>query len=218
MVYRLSGFGVTWRVSAAHMTSCEHGIREIRWCLAGDERIAGTVGYIYQLIGEVRRSGQKVLCMLTGVPGAGKTIACLQIAHLEEALQSDWRTVFITGNGPLLKVLRAALQRDYASRQSVPLLKAKTHAESLLQSVHAYIGETRSGNGPPIERSRDARRDGEAGRMAERPRTQVVPWQLVCSPIVGELGAVRSQSSVRIADDLHLALPIRAHRAQGHAL
>lgn len=261
----------------------EHDVQDIRSCLAGDERITRTVTYIDQLVGEVRRSGQKVLCMLTGVPGAGKTLAGLQVAHLEQTLQSDWRTVFITGNRPLLNVLRAALQRDYATRQKVPLAKAKTHAESLLQSVHAYIDEARSGTGPPIERivvfdeaqrawdaekmekmaTRASRRglitrgrgtpsaqsepweilealdrheggaivvalcgngqeihDGEAG-IAEwlNARNQgFSEWQLVCSPVVAELAAVRSQASIRTTEELHLAIPIRAHRAQRHAL
>lgn len=69
------------------------------------------------------------------------------------------------------------------------------------------------GNGQEIH-------DGEAG-IAEWLSARELGfsgWQLVCSPVVAELAALRSRASLRVAEELHLAIPTRTHHAQRHAL
>lgn len=258
-----------------------HNVEDIKSALAGEERISATVAHIDQIIGSARARDQKVLCLITGVPGAGKTLAGLQIAHLEETLKSDWHTVFISGNGPLLKVLRAALTRDYAKHEGIALTKAKTHAASLLHSVHAYLAEATSRSAAPVERivvfdeaqrawdaakmqkmSGRAQRLGAADLSSNRPensepwqilevlerhqggavvvalcgngqeihdgeagisewiaaRDKGFPaWQLLCSPIAAELSGIDARhSNTTLAPELHLEVPVRAHRARSH--
>ncbi len=53
-------------------------------------------------------AGRKSICFVTGVPGAGKTLAGLNIATKLAKEHSDEHAVFLSGNGPLVTVLREA--------------------------------------------------------------------------------------------------------------
>ena len=52
---------------------------------------------------------RKSIVFVTGVPGAGKTLVGL---HLSVDLQNEGASM-LSGNGPLVNVLRTALRRDY---------------------------------------------------------------------------------------------------------
>ena len=56
----------------------------------------------------------KAICFVTGVPGSGKTLAGLNIATRRSLEHLDEHAVFLSGNGPLVDVLREALTRDKA--------------------------------------------------------------------------------------------------------
>lgn len=186
-----------------------HTVEDIRSSLSGEQRITEAVQFIDSLIQRSRTSGKKILCLLTGVPGAGKTLAGLQVAHMERLQHTDWRSVFMSGNGPLLKVLRAALTRDYAKQQKIPLAKAKGHAESLLHSVHAYLAETNASLSAPVERivvfdeaqrawdsakmQKMSNRATRLGALEERLKTssnESEPWQILSALDRHEGGAV----------------------------
>lgn len=119
----------------------KHQERDISSSLAGSETIAKTILFLQDVIIDAMKNGNKVLCLVTGVPGAGKTLTGLQVVHNADMAAKDWSTVFLSGNGPLLRVLRAALARDYASRQGSTQEKAKRYADALLHSVHSYLEE-----------------------------------------------------------------------------
>ena len=53
---------------------------------------------------------------MTGVPGAGKTLAGLNITTNRMRAHDDEHAVFLSGNGPLVEVLREALARDEYDR------------------------------------------------------------------------------------------------------
>ena len=57
----------------------------------------------------------KSICFVTGVPGAGKTLAGLNIAVERLKTDENEHAVFLSGNGPLVYVLREALTRDEVS-------------------------------------------------------------------------------------------------------
>lgn len=54
----------------------------------------------------------RFMAFVSGVPGAGKTLVGLQLVHQE--LQSTSNAVFLSGNGPLVNVLRGALKSTVA--------------------------------------------------------------------------------------------------------
>ena len=61
-------------------------------------------------------SGEKAICFVTGVPGAGKTLVGLNIATTYMDPKSELYSVYLSGNGPLVSVLSEALARDRAQR------------------------------------------------------------------------------------------------------
>jgi len=95
-------------------------------------------------------SGSKAICFVTGVPGAGKTLAGLSIAHSE---QFD-RATFLSGNGPLVKVLSESLKRDLMSRTGVKSDVAKREATTFISNVHVWLKNYLEAdtNNPPFER------------------------------------------------------------------
>ena len=58
----------------------------------------------------------KSICFVTGVPGAGKTLVGLNIATKHIDKDNDLYSVFLSGNGPLVAILREALARDKVRR------------------------------------------------------------------------------------------------------
>jgi hypothetical protein len=80
------------------------------------------------------------------VPGSGKTLAGLNIATRRSEEHLDEHAVFLSGNGPLVDVLREALARDKAEREGVSKFSARREVRSFIQNIHhfrdAYVGNT----------------------------------------------------------------------------
>ena len=70
-----------------------------------------------------KKTAKEFLALVTGVPGAGKTLLGLDFVHKTHN-GTDQSSIFLSGNGPLVEVLQHAL-------------KSKTFVESL----HSYIKE-----------------------------------------------------------------------------
>ena len=73
------------------------------------------VDHIARVVADAKLTGTRRLVLLTGVPGAGKTLVGMRIAHDPglDALKQDDRgapAVFLSGNGPLVKVLQYVLR------------------------------------------------------------------------------------------------------------
>ncbi len=58
-----------------------------------------------------RADGERHLVLITGVPGSGKTLVGLRYVHepMEGSSEEDPDALYLTGNGPLVRVLQAAL-------------------------------------------------------------------------------------------------------------
>ncbi len=79
----------------------------------------------------------KAIVFVTGVPGAGKTLVGLNIATRRRRVDDAAHAVFLSGNGPLVAVLREALTRDEVAR-----LKSKggaTRKGEVAQRVKSFI-------------------------------------------------------------------------------
>jgi hypothetical protein len=63
-----------------------------------------------------RQKKQKAICFVTGVPGAGKTLAGLNLVTQRTNVHEEEHAVFLSGNWPLVEVLREALARDEVDR------------------------------------------------------------------------------------------------------
>lgn len=125
-------------IESAQALYAGQNVREISRCHAGVHNLTRTSDTVIQAIDAARRDGRKLVCFITGVPGAGKTLAGLNIVHNHDLHEGDLG-VFLSGNGPLVKVLREALARDHAARTETPLSESRRRVATFVQNVHRFI-------------------------------------------------------------------------------
>jgi hypothetical protein len=115
-------------------------VREIARSHAGGENLTGVTDFLLESIRRAQAERQKVIFFVTGIPGAGKTLAGLNLVHNRET-HGDGRSapVFMSGNGPLIKVLQEALARDFAKRTKANLGIARARVKTFVQNVHSFV-------------------------------------------------------------------------------
>lgn len=142
-------------VEAARALYAGHAVAEISRSGADVQNLASTTASIDRVIDHTRRSSRKAICFVTGVPGAGKTLVGLDVANRHLDRDSQTYSVFLSGNGPLVAVLREALARDRVERASrdgqlVRKGVAKKEVEAFIQNVHHFRDEyLRDSKAPP---------------------------------------------------------------------
>lgn len=110
-------------------------IREIAMSEAAEHDIAEVTQEIHNIVESARTRNEHTICFLTGVPGSGKTLVGLSLAHLSDK-NSD--TIhFMSGNGPLVMVLQEVFRRQ-AIRDGVSMAAAKVQAQTLIENVHVF--------------------------------------------------------------------------------
>lgn len=125
-------------VEAARVLYEGKNVQEITRCHAGAENLTKTSLAVVQAIEEARRQGRKLMCFVTGVPGSGKTLAGLNVVHNRD-LHLGSLGVFLSGNGPLVKVLSEALARDHSARTKEPIAESRRRVSTFIQNVHRFI-------------------------------------------------------------------------------
>ncbi len=108
----------------------------------GADNLTDTTNAVIKAIQQAQATNSKIICFITGVPGAGKTLAGLNIVHNRE-FQVDGKElgVFLSGNSPLVKVLSEALARDFAKRESETKSEAKRRVKTFIYNVHEFIDD-----------------------------------------------------------------------------
>lgn len=134
-----------------------HNVEEISRNDAGAKNLSATSECISQIIDYSKVNNKKSICFVTGVPGAGKTLAGLNIANLRSNYEAEEHAVFLSGNGPLVDVLREALSRDKvktSKENKVPITKkvASSHVKSFIQNIHHFRDASLKDAKPPIEK------------------------------------------------------------------
>lgn len=104
-------------VEAATAIFADHTVSSITKSDAENLRVAAA--RLVALIHEAKERHGRYLLMLTGVPGSGKTLAGLQVVHgaVSSGMEERGDIVYLSGNTPLVTVLREALARDQHSRE-----------------------------------------------------------------------------------------------------
>lgn len=133
-------------VEAASALYRGHSVYEISKHEAGAENLAVTSEAVAQVIERSRAQGIKSICLVTGVPGAGKTLVGLDIATRFKEQQQESRGVYLSGNGPLVAVLQEALVRDDVRRaklqgKSRTKSDARQPVKAFIQAVHHFRDE-----------------------------------------------------------------------------
>jgi hypothetical protein len=142
-------------IEAARALYSQHSVEAIARYDAGAQNLRITSHRIEDLVDEARRNKQKLICFVTGVPGAGKTLVGLNVATQRRAA-GETHAVFLSGNGPLVAVLHEALTRDEVARQKdegIRVRKGKVAAsvKAFIQNVHHFRDEALADLGPPDE-------------------------------------------------------------------
>jgi DUF2075 family protein len=143
-------------VEAARALYAGHSVTEISRHEAGAKNLRETTQALGQIIQSAKRDGKKCICFVTGVPGAGKTLVGLNVATENLDPASESYSVFLSGNGPLVEVLREALTRDQVqiaaqAGRKVRKGDARKKVESFIQNVHHFRDECLKDQAPPPE-------------------------------------------------------------------
>ena len=139
-------------IEAAQALYQSHDVQEIARSDAGAKNLQTTDTRIAEIIERSKTRGRKSICFITGVPGAGKTLAGLNIAAKRAAKHADEHAVFLSGNGPLVDVLREALARDQTSREGIKKSYALRKVRTFVQNIHHFRDEYLLDQNPPIEK------------------------------------------------------------------
>jgi hypothetical protein len=124
-------------IEAAERLYENHDVREISHSYASN--LDATTDLLAEVIGEARVQSRRYVCFVTGVPGAGKTLTGLNVVH-DPSLRTEGGPsgIFLSGNGPLVKVVREALvlsqQRAGRRRQD-----SAHEVSTFIQNVHQFL-------------------------------------------------------------------------------
>jgi hypothetical protein len=143
-------------VEAARALYAQHSVEAIARHDAGAENLRVTSQHVEELIAEAKRGRRKIICFVTGVPGAGKTLVGLNVATRRRDAGNATPAVYLSGNGPLVAVLREALTRDEVSRlkalgQRARKGKVAESVKQFIQNVHHFRDDAIFDSGPPAE-------------------------------------------------------------------
>lgn len=144
-------------VEAAQALYRGHAVEKISRSEAGAENLSHTADYVANTIESAKRDKRKIICFITGVPGSGKTLAGLNLATARQRAHSDEHAVFLSGNGPLVEVLREALALDAVARaketgRSTSKTVEDRNAAAFIQNIHHFRDDALTSRDAPVEK------------------------------------------------------------------
>ena len=134
-----------------------HSVTDISRRDASAINLSQTSDAISQIIHSSKEQSQKSICFVTGVPGAGKTLVGLNIATKHIDKSNDLYSVYLSGNGPLVAILREALARDRLRHEKelghrIKKFEAMSEVKMFIQNVHHFRDDCLvDSKKPPIE-------------------------------------------------------------------
>lgn len=143
-------------IEAALALYNNHNVTEITRKEAEAINLTSTSKAIEDIIIRSKKYKEKAICFVTGVPGAGKTLVGLNIATQHLNKNSDTSSVFLSGNGPLVSILREAITRDKLKREKEKGLKTRkgevfNEVKLFIQNVHHFRDDNLRDAKPPYE-------------------------------------------------------------------
>lgn len=125
-------------IEAAQELYKNHSVKEISQNESA-ENLTKTAFAIQEIINYSRINKKKSICFITGVPGAGKTLAGLNIAIENQKVDGTNYACFLSGNRPLVKVLQKALSKN--AKEDYNNVDPKKAVEDFIQIVHLFRDE-----------------------------------------------------------------------------
>jgi hypothetical protein len=130
-------------IEAALSLYNNHSVENITRNDADVVNLSLTTSSISQIIDYAKTNSKKVICFVTGVPGAGKTLVGLKVATTHLDKEKGAASVFLSGNAPLVAILQEALTRDKVKQEKEKKNKitkgvAKEGVKAFIQIIHHY--------------------------------------------------------------------------------
>ncbi len=135
-------------IEAARSLYVNHSVQEITRHEADAATTDRTISYILDVINHTKERGEKSICFVTGVPGAGKTLVGLEVAvkqsyRDDDSFNEEDGAVYLSGNGPLVAVLTEALARDNYIKakdkgENKRLSDSRREVKKFIQIIHRY--------------------------------------------------------------------------------
>lgn len=133
-------------IEAAVSLYNNHSVENITRSDAGAKNLTITTRTISEIIETARIGARKIICFVTGVPGAGKTLVGLNVATTHLDNKNGNASVYLSGNKPLVDILQEALSRDKIQREKdngnrMTKKIAKQSVKAFIQIIHHYRDE-----------------------------------------------------------------------------
>ncbi|OAV67039.1 hypothetical protein Barb6_02437 [Bacteroidales bacterium Barb6] len=133
-------------IEAAVSLYTTHSVENITRSDADATNLTVTTKKISEIIETAKNEHKKIICFVTGVPGAGKTLVGLNVAtsHLDN--EKGNASVYLSGNAPLVAILQEALARDKKQREAdkgnkITKQSTKQAVKAFIQIIHHYRDE-----------------------------------------------------------------------------
>ena len=146
-------------VEAAQALYKGNKVEEISRSDAGAINLTKTCSHVSRVIDDAKANNKKVICLITGTAGAGKSLAGLNIATERMRYLENEHAVFLSGNGPLVAVLREALVQDQMAEngslpkdEKVKRKPAEQKASAFIQNIHHFRDDNLVSNHAPVEK------------------------------------------------------------------
>ena len=149
-------------IEAASALYHNHTVEDITRHEAAGAALEETTQFVLDIIQRSKERSEKSICFVTGVPGAGKTLVGLNVA-IQQSIKAEEESdsernlaVYLSGNGPLVKVLTAALAKDKQRKEhekghKCNITDAKREVSQFIQIIHRYRGNMLAKIKLPIE-------------------------------------------------------------------
>ncbi|MBT3278543.1 MAG: DUF2075 domain-containing protein [Phycisphaerales bacterium] len=144
-------------IEAAQALYKKHHVKDISRSDSGAINLHETSNCLSQIIEDAKQNHKKAICFVTGVPGAGKTLAGLNIANERHNCDEGEHAVFLSGNGPLVAVLQEALARDKVAEARekhtrIRITEARRATKAFIQNIHHFRDASLGTEDAPIEK------------------------------------------------------------------
>ncbi|SIO40792.1 DUF2075 domain-containing protein [Halodesulfovibrio marinisediminis] len=144
-------------IEAAQALYKGHSVREISRSDSGAINLNRTSTAVAEIIEHSKKHSKKSICFITGVPGAGKTLAGLTLANDRNNADKGEHAVFLSGNGPLVEVLQEALARNEVAENknttnNISKRVALSKVKSFIQNIHHFRDDNLRSTEAPIEK------------------------------------------------------------------
>lgn len=133
-------------IEAAMALYNHHSVSDISRSDAGAINLTKTSDTLQTIINFSKENRRKSICFITGVPGAGKTLVGLNVVTANFDKAEKVISVFLSGNGPLVNILREALARNKVLRakqsgKKVRKGDAMSEVKSMIQNIYHFRDE-----------------------------------------------------------------------------